>query len=91
MVRCPETGRAISTGIKMDRTRFNSMPVFFARSYCPLCRTDHAWFARDAWVCDEAVEKPADGGLTHEPEAPERVLARGWAWRASSTAVAEDL
>jgi hypothetical protein len=55
MIRCASTGEPISTGIKADRGSFNATPVFFARTYCPLCRTDHQWFAKNAWV--------------HEPEA----------------------
>jgi hypothetical protein len=50
MIRCPATGREISTGIKIDRSRFECTPVFFARTYCPLCRAEHQWFAKDAWV-----------------------------------------
>ena len=52
MVKCPQTGRAIPTGIKTDRDSFRRSPVFFGRTHCPICHTDHAWFARDAWVCD---------------------------------------
>jgi hypothetical protein len=50
MVKCPETGRAISTGIETDRESFQRCTVFFARTRCPICRTEHAWFAREAWV-----------------------------------------
>jgi hypothetical protein len=57
MIRCPKTRRAISTGIQADRATFHSTPVFFSRTACPLCRTTHEWFAKDAWVCDSA---PAD-------------------------------
>ncbi len=52
MIRCPETGRAISTGIEIDRVTFRSTPVFFSQTRCPLCRVTHEWFAKDAWVCD---------------------------------------
>jgi hypothetical protein len=52
MVKCPDTGRDISTGILADRASFNATPVFFARVYCPLCQTEHEWFAKEAWVCD---------------------------------------
>jgi hypothetical protein len=34
MVKCPETGRDIPTGIVTDRESFNATPVFFARVYC---------------------------------------------------------
>ena len=31
MIKCPDTGRDIATGIVADRASFNAMPVFFAR------------------------------------------------------------
>jgi len=58
MVKCPDTGRDIATGIVADRESFNSTPVFFARVYCPACRTEHEWFAKEAWVCDAEVPAP---------------------------------
>ena len=54
MISCPETQRAISTGIQADYETFRSAPVFFSRTFCPLCRLTHEWFAKDAWVCDAA-------------------------------------
>jgi hypothetical protein len=59
MIRCPETGREIATGYEADAERFSSMPVFFARSYCPICRTEHEWFAQQAWVCEPGTSTPA--------------------------------
>jgi len=53
MVRCPETGQDIPTGIFMERESFEVTPVFFARVHCPICRTEHEWFAKEAWVCEE--------------------------------------
>jgi hypothetical protein len=50
MIRCPTTGRDISTGIVADRDDFASSSVFFARSHCPICGVVHEWFATDAWV-----------------------------------------
>ena len=52
MVRCPTTGHDIPTGIVTDRKSFAATPVFFARVRCPICRAEHEWFAREAWVCD---------------------------------------
>lgn len=52
MIRCPETGREVSTGMQADRDSFRATPVFFARSFCPVCRAEHEWFAQQAWVCD---------------------------------------
>lgn len=50
MVRCPQTGRAIPTGIRTDRESFRRSVVFFGRTRCPICQSDHAWFAPEAWV-----------------------------------------
>jgi hypothetical protein len=52
MIRCPKTRRVIPTGILADKATFHATPVFFSRIWCPLCRTTHEWFAKDAWVCD---------------------------------------
>ena len=52
MIRCPETRRAISTGIQADRATFHTTPVFFSRTLCPFCRVTHEWFTKNAWVCD---------------------------------------
>jgi hypothetical protein len=50
MIKCLNTGSTIPTGIKMDQDRFRQIPVFFARTFCPICQSNHEWFARDAWV-----------------------------------------
>lgn len=50
MIRCPATGRAVATGIQMDLAKFQRTAVFFSRSYCPHCQTQHEWFAREAWI-----------------------------------------
>jgi hypothetical protein len=58
MVKCPQTGRAIPTGITIDRESFQRSPVFFRRTRCPICNTEHAWFAREAWVDEPRVRTP---------------------------------
>jgi len=55
MVKCPQTGHAIPTGIQTDRESFGRRAVFFSRTRCPICRTDHAWFAREAWVDEPGI------------------------------------
>jgi hypothetical protein len=54
MIKCPDTGRDIPTGLEADRESFRATPVFFSRTFCPLCQTHHEWFAQQAWVCDAA-------------------------------------
>ena len=58
MIKCPTTGREIPTGIVADRVSFNAAPVFFARVHCPICRTEHEWFAKEAWVRDGGPVMP---------------------------------
>jgi hypothetical protein len=60
MVRCPNTGRAISTGIETDAARFRRTIVFMGRSHCPHCRVEHEWFAGDAWVEPTQALEDAD-------------------------------
>ena len=62
-IRCPKTGRALSTSRYVESAAFRSSPVFFDRTYCPHCRAMHEWFAKDAWVwesesseCEAACE-----------------------------------
>jgi hypothetical protein len=57
MFRCPETARGVPTGYDVDPARFRKMPVFFALSFCPTCRTNHEWFAADAWVEGEIAPR----------------------------------
>jgi hypothetical protein len=54
MITCPQTGHAIPTGITVDREKFRSSTVFFARTYCAICRANHEWFAREAWLCESS-------------------------------------
>jgi hypothetical protein len=58
MIKCPETGRDIATGMRADRETFQSMPVFFARVLCPICRKQHEWFAQQAWVSETELATP---------------------------------
>ena len=50
MIKCPESGLAIATGMEADPERFSRSPVFFARSFCAICKSSHEWFAKEAWV-----------------------------------------
>ena len=50
MIECPQVRQPISTGIVTDHATFARTPVFIARAFCPYCRTEHEWFAKDAWV-----------------------------------------
>lgn len=60
MIKCPATGKGIPTGMRADRKSFSRTPVFIAHAYCPFCRTQHEWFAKDAWVEESAVAHSAE-------------------------------
>jgi hypothetical protein len=54
MIKCPQTGRKISTGIRADKATYGRMPVFFSRTFCPICRVEHVWFAKEAWIEEDS-------------------------------------
>jgi hypothetical protein len=59
MVRCPTTGRELSTGIEMDAAKFEQLPDIRSQIKCPVCNLDHSWSTRDAWLGDPAPSVPA--------------------------------
>jgi hypothetical protein len=59
MIRCPQTGRVVSTGIKADFEQFRCSAVFFARTLCSICNSNHEWFAKEAWVSETAIDRRA--------------------------------
>jgi hypothetical protein len=50
MIRCPHTGRAISTGIEIDLDSFRSLPTVGSQVECPACGGHHVWKPSDAWL-----------------------------------------
>ncbi|KYH01019.1 hypothetical protein SE91_23125 [Bradyrhizobium sp. DOA1] len=58
MIKCPQTDRVVPTGIACDRETFLRSAVFFGNTRCPVCRVNHNWFAREAWV-EEPLLRPA--------------------------------
>lgn len=67
MIKCPNTGRDIFTGMNVDKASFRSSPVFFSQTFCPICRTDHEWFATDAWVRDGGPAATVQGPALQGP------------------------
>lgn len=61
MIKCPNTGVAISTGIKTSPSTFHHSPVFFGCTRCPICQTNHEWFARDAWLLEKLDQLQSAG------------------------------
>ena len=48
MIRCPNTGREVSTGLNVAPDSFASLPDKLVTSSCPLCGSDHTWLKCDA-------------------------------------------
>jgi hypothetical protein len=59
MVRCPNTGRELSTGIEMDASTFSQLPDIRSNMKCPACGLDHLWAIREAWLGNPAPSLPA--------------------------------
>jgi hypothetical protein len=53
MIRCPVTGRAVSTAIETDPATFRKLPTVAGHMLCPACERDHAWTISSAWLAGE--------------------------------------
>jgi hypothetical protein len=71
LIRCPHTGRPISTGVQVDPHPFAARPNTLSYLRCPDCGLDHAWWTREARL-EEAVEvsPPKTRFSVGEEEAP---------------------
>jgi uncharacterized protein YbaR (Trm112 family) len=66
MIRCPATGRGVSTGIEVVSTE--QLPVVTGEMVCPACGSVHEWTKNNAWLADggdqyrgEQYQKAANG------------------------------
>jgi hypothetical protein len=50
MIKCPSTGRAVSTGIEMSA--IDQLPTVVAKAICPACGCVHEWTKADAWLAE---------------------------------------
>jgi hypothetical protein len=57
MIRCPQTGQAVSTQIETDAATFGLLPQVETKTHCPHCGGDHVWTRRDAWLENLAPAK----------------------------------
>lgn len=53
MIRCPSTGRAVSTEIETEPSVFRQLPNIRARMHCPGCGREHMWRTSEAWLAGE--------------------------------------
>jgi hypothetical protein len=61
MIRCPASGRDVSTGIEVDAATFDALPNVSSRMHCPACGAQHDWSKTEAWLADDAGD-PSNGG-----------------------------
>ena len=66
MIKCPVTGRAVSTAIETEPNSFRRLPTVKAHMCCPACGRDHEWTVSSAWLSGEPrlvtqgrLQKPA--------------------------------
>jgi hypothetical protein len=59
LTRCPETGRAISTGLTTESVIFESLPKVPVPVKCPDCGEVHKWTTATAWVSGEETDRRA--------------------------------
>ena len=67
MVKCPATGKEISTGIWCDGESFSRLPFIVSHASCPLCGQLHGWSKADAWLSESELgweDQPALGSRT---------------------------
>ena len=53
MIRCPVTGRGVSTAIETDPATFRKLPAVAGRMHCPACGRSHRWTVSSAWLAGE--------------------------------------
>jgi hypothetical protein len=58
MVRCPKTGRELSTGVEMDDDTFAGLPDIRSQINCPACGLSHDWSVREAWLDNPPPSAP---------------------------------
>ncbi|HVZ54921.1 MAG TPA: hypothetical protein VG986_23350 [Pseudolabrys sp.] len=54
MIRCPNTGESVSTGIETEANVFRRLPKVPARMRCPACGEEHDWSVSSAWLAKDA-------------------------------------
>ncbi len=64
MVKCPATGKDVSTGIATTEDTFDHLPYHISSMNCPHCGVRHSWTQQDAWLEGrKSGQNPSDGGL----------------------------
>ena len=58
VIRCPETGETIGTGIETDEAHFVGLELLTFKYHCPFCHHDHPWDYTYAWLATEIKTAP---------------------------------
>jgi hypothetical protein len=56
-IRCPSTGRKVSTGLHVAADSLEEFPDQLRNSACPVCGNRHSWTSGDAWAAAVAPER----------------------------------
>jgi predicted RNA-binding Zn-ribbon protein involved in translation (DUF1610 family) len=67
MIKCPNTGRPVSTAIETEPSVFHKLPKIASRMVCPACGQEHVWTTSSAWLAGEP--------RLVEPVAPKKTAA----------------
>ena len=62
-IRCPRTGREVSTGLQVGKEEFAALRPTIRRMRCPACGSEHAWSRGSArWreIADGAPEASSE-------------------------------
>jgi hypothetical protein len=52
MIRCPQTGLSIFTGIETDQISLDKHPHLPMHTRCSVCGREHMWWKRDTGLVD---------------------------------------
>jgi hypothetical protein len=52
LIRCPQTGRPVPTGLTTDVIILESLPPVALPLRCPACGQLHRWKPENAWAAD---------------------------------------
>jgi hypothetical protein len=58
MIRCPQTGQQVFTGIETDPASFRRLPNTGGHLRCPVCGKQHEWGRRDARLSEHSMFEP---------------------------------
>ena len=53
MIKCPRTGRAVSTQVETEPSVFRKLPSMRGRMICPACAQEHNFLTSSAWLAGE--------------------------------------